>query len=129
MQNLAQPIASEFDSSFAYLTSGSSHTYGGSRRKNKKYTGPSVSARQREGGSLPSNVNAHSLASLANLDLLFDKKVCNIYIYISYSIYILKNILIITVDIYLYIFSSLILFEIITYINNITIFFFKEGFL
>ncbi|XP_054004060.1 putative uncharacterized protein DDB_G0277255 isoform X1 [Hylaeus anthracinus] len=75
LQNLAQPIASEFDSSFAYLTSGSSHTYGGSRRKNKKYTGPSVSARQREGGSLPSNVNAsHSLASLANLDLLFDKK-------------------------------------------------------
>ncbi|XP_017766305.1 PREDICTED: putative uncharacterized protein DDB_G0277255 isoform X2 [Eufriesea mexicana] len=75
LQNLAQPIASEFDSSFAYLTSGSSHTYGGNRRKNKKYTGPSVSARQREGGSLPSNVNAsHSLASLANLDLLFDKK-------------------------------------------------------
>ncbi|XP_076227629.1 twenty-four isoform X3 [Nomia melanderi] len=75
LQNLAQPIASEFDSSFAYLTSGSSHTYGGSRRKNKKYTGSSVSARQREGGSLPSNVNAsHSLASLANLDLLFDKK-------------------------------------------------------
>ncbi|XP_033322880.2 twenty-four isoform X1 [Megalopta genalis] len=74
LQNLAQPIASEFDS-FAYLTSGSSHTYGGSRRKNKKYTGSSVSARQREGGSLPSNVNAsHSLASLANLDLLFDKK-------------------------------------------------------
>lgn len=80
MQNLAQPIASEFDSSFAYLSSGSSHTYGGNRRKNKKYTGPSVSARQREGGSLPSNVNAsHSLASLANLDLLFDKKV---YIYL-----------------------------------------------
>ncbi|KAG7197616.1 hypothetical protein KM043_013399 [Ampulex compressa] len=75
LQNLAQPIASEFDSSFAYLTSGSSHTYGGSRRKNKKYTGPSVSARQREGGSLPSNVNAsHSLASLVNLDLIFDKK-------------------------------------------------------
>lgn len=75
LQNLAQPIASEFDSSFAYLTSGSSHTYGGNRRKNKKYTGPSVSARQREGGSLPSNVNAsHSLASLANLDLIFDKK-------------------------------------------------------
>ncbi|XP_076682310.1 twenty-four isoform X3 [Andrena cerasifolii] len=75
LQNLTQPITSEFDSSFAYLTSGSSHTYGGSRRKNKKYTGPSVSARQREGGSLPSNVNAsHSLASLANLDLLFDKK-------------------------------------------------------
>ncbi|XP_043584967.1 dentin sialophosphoprotein isoform X2 [Bombus pyrosoma] len=75
LQNLAQPIASEFDSSFAYLSSGSSHTYGGNRRKNKKYTGPSVSARQREGGSLPSNVNAsHSLASLANLDLLFDKK-------------------------------------------------------
>lgn len=76
LQNLAQPITSEFDSSFAYLTSGSCHTYGSSRRKNKKYTGPSVSARQREGGSLPSNVNAsHSLASLANLDLLFDKKV------------------------------------------------------
>lgn len=76
LQNLAQPIASEFDSSFAYLTSGSCHTYGSSRRKNKKYTGPSVSARQREGGSLPSNVNAsHSLASLANLDLIFDKKV------------------------------------------------------
>ncbi|XP_014484156.1 PREDICTED: uncharacterized protein LOC106749322 isoform X2 [Dinoponera quadriceps] len=75
LQNLAQPIASEFDSSFAYLTSGSCHTYGSSRRKNKKYTGPSVSARQREGGSLPSNVNAsHSLASLANLDLIFDKK-------------------------------------------------------
>ncbi|XP_061935273.1 probable serine/threonine-protein kinase DDB_G0282963 isoform X4 [Apis cerana] len=75
LQNLAQPVTSEFDSSFAYLTSGSSYTYGGNRRKNKKYTGSSVSARQREGGSLPSNVNAsHSLASLANLDLLFDKK-------------------------------------------------------
>ncbi|XP_024880999.1 uncharacterized protein LOC112460521 isoform X3 [Temnothorax curvispinosus] len=75
LQNLAQPIASEFDSSFAYLTSSSCHTYGSSRRKNKKYTGPSVSARQREGGSLPSNVNAsHNLASLANLDLTFDKK-------------------------------------------------------
>ncbi|XP_017890922.1 dentin sialophosphoprotein-like isoform X2 [Ceratina calcarata] len=75
LQNLAQPVTSEFDSSFAYLASGSSHTYGGNRRKNKKYTGPSVSARQREGGSLPSNVNAsHSLASLVNLDLIFDKK-------------------------------------------------------
>ncbi|KAL6256913.1 hypothetical protein P5V15_011848 [Pogonomyrmex californicus] len=75
LQNLAQPITSEFDSSFAYLTSSSCHTYGSSRRKNKKYTGPSVSARQREGGSLPSNVNAsHNLASLANLDLIFDKK-------------------------------------------------------
>ncbi|XP_011296830.1 uncharacterized protein tyf isoform X2 [Fopius arisanus] len=75
LQNLAQPISFEFDSSFAYLTSGSSHTYGGGRRKGKKHTGPSVSARQREGGSLPSNVNAtHSLAPLANLDLLFDKK-------------------------------------------------------
>ncbi|KAK0159429.1 hypothetical protein PV328_010307 [Microctonus aethiopoides] len=76
LQNLAQPINSEFDSSFAYLTSGSSHTYGGNRRKtNKKHSGPSVSARQREGGSLPSNVNAsHSLASLVNLDLIFDKK-------------------------------------------------------
>ncbi|XP_033216058.1 uncharacterized protein LOC117172348 isoform X3 [Belonocnema kinseyi] len=75
LQNLAQPINSEFDSSFAYLTSGSSHTYGGGRRKGKKHTGPSVSARQREGGSLPSNVNAsHTLASLANLDLVFDKK-------------------------------------------------------
>ncbi|XP_012287984.1 uncharacterized protein LOC105703852 isoform X2 [Orussus abietinus] len=75
LQNLAQPLNSEFDSSFAYLTSGSSHTYGGGRRKGKKHTGPSVSARQREGGSLPSNVDAsHSLASLANLDLLFDKK-------------------------------------------------------
>lgn len=75
LQNLAQPIASEFDSSFAYLTSGSSHTYGGGKKKNKKYTGPSVSAREREGGSLPSNVNAsHSLASLANFDLIFAKK-------------------------------------------------------
>ncbi|XP_018307024.1 actin cytoskeleton-regulatory complex protein PAN1 isoform X1 [Mycetomoellerius zeteki] len=75
LQNLAQPLASEFDSSFAYLASNSCHTYGSNRRKNKKYTGPSVSARQREGGSLPSNVNAsHNLASLANLDLIFDKK-------------------------------------------------------
>ncbi|XP_018396658.1 PREDICTED: probable serine/threonine-protein kinase DDB_G0282963 isoform X2 [Cyphomyrmex costatus] len=75
LQNLAQPLASEFDSSFAYLASSSCHTYGSNRRKNKKYTGPSVSARQREGGSLPSNVNAsHNLASLANLDLIFDKK-------------------------------------------------------
>ncbi|XP_051160853.1 uncharacterized protein LOC127281269 isoform X4 [Leptopilina boulardi] len=75
LQNLAQPINSEFDSSFAYLTSGSSHTYGCSRRKGKKHTGPSVSARQREGGSLPSNVNAsHTIASLANFDLVFDKK-------------------------------------------------------
>ncbi|KMQ93473.1 dentin sialophospho isoform x2 [Lasius niger] len=53
----------------------SCHTYGSSRKKNKKYIGPSVSARQREGGSLPSDVDAsHSLASLANLDLSFDKK-------------------------------------------------------
>ncbi|XP_024872779.1 uncharacterized protein LOC112455216 isoform X1 [Temnothorax curvispinosus] len=75
LQNLAQPIASEFNSSFAYLTFSSCHTYGSSRRKNKKYTRLSVSARQREGGSLPSNVNAsHNLASLANLDLTFDKK-------------------------------------------------------
>lgn len=37
--------------------------------------------------------------------------------------------MIITVDTYLHIFSSLILFEIITYINNITIIFFsKKGF-
>lgn len=76
LQNLAHPIASEFDSSFAYPTSSSCHTYGSSRKKNKKYIGPSVSARQREGGSLPSDVDAsHSLASLANLDLSFDKKV------------------------------------------------------
>ncbi|GAB1861536.1 hypothetical protein CAJAP_02615 [Camponotus japonicus] len=75
LQNLAHPIASEFDSSFAYPTSSSCHTYGSNRKKNKKYIGPSVSARQREGGSLPSNVDAsHSLASLANLDLSFDKK-------------------------------------------------------
>ncbi|KAI4487746.1 hypothetical protein M0802_011851 [Mischocyttarus mexicanus] len=75
LQNLTQPIASEFDSNFAYLTSGSSHTYGSGKKKNKKYTGPSVSAREKEGGSLPSNVNAsHSLASLANLDLIFDNK-------------------------------------------------------
>lgn len=89
MQNLAQPLASEFDSSFAYLTSSSCHTYGGSsRRKNKKYTGPSVSARQREGGSLPSNVNAsHSLASLANLDLIFDKKVFIIKFNTYFSIF------------------------------------------
>lgn len=76
LQNLAHPIASEFDSSFAYPTSSLCHTYGSSRKKNKKYIGPSVSARQREGGSLPSDVDAsHSLASLANLDLSFDKKV------------------------------------------------------
>ncbi|KAF7991719.1 hypothetical protein HCN44_010520 [Aphidius gifuensis] len=76
LQNLTQPINSEFDSSFSYLASGSSHTYGGGRRKNnKKHTGPSVSARQREGGSLPSNVNTtHSLVSLTNFDLIFDKK-------------------------------------------------------
>ncbi|XP_066585679.1 serine-rich adhesin for platelets-like isoform X2 [Prorops nasuta] len=75
LQNLTQPISSEFDSSFGYLTSGCSQTYGGSRRKNKKHTGPSVSARQREGGSLPSNVNAsHNLASSANTDLIFEKK-------------------------------------------------------
>ncbi|XP_050459422.1 uncharacterized protein DDB_G0283697 isoform X5 [Cataglyphis hispanica] len=75
LQNLAHPIASEFDSNFAYPTSSSCHTYGSSRKKNKKYIGPSVSARQREGGSLPSDVDAsHSLASLANLDLSFDKK-------------------------------------------------------
>ncbi|XP_044598662.1 GATA zinc finger domain-containing protein 7-like isoform X2 [Cotesia glomerata] len=75
LQNLAQPLNCEFDSSFTYLTSGSSHTYSGSRRKSKKHSGSNVSARQREGGSLPSNVNAsHSLASLVNLDLIFDKK-------------------------------------------------------
>ncbi|XP_057323619.1 uncharacterized protein LOC130666529 isoform X1 [Microplitis mediator] len=75
LQNLAQPLNSEFDSSFTYLTSGSSHTYSGGRRKSKKHSGSNVSARQREGGSLPSNVNAsHSLASLVSLDLIFDKK-------------------------------------------------------
>ncbi|XP_034942414.1 uncharacterized protein [Chelonus insularis] len=75
LQNLAQSLSSEFDSNFSYLPSGSSHTYGGGRRKNKKHTGPSVSARQREGGSLPSNVNAsHNLTSFINLDLIFDKK-------------------------------------------------------
>lgn len=75
LQNLAQSINSEFDG-YAYLNSGGSQTYGGGRRKGKKHTGPSVSARQREGGSLPSNVNAtHTLASLANFDLVFDKKV------------------------------------------------------
>ena len=65
LQELAR---SEFDHSF---------NCGKDRSKNKKQNpGPSVSARQREGGSLPSNVNAsHNLASLANLDLIFDKKV------------------------------------------------------
>ncbi|KYN35693.1 hypothetical protein ALC56_09991 [Trachymyrmex septentrionalis] len=64
LQELAR---SEFDHSF---------NCGKDRSKNKKQNpGPSVSARQREGGSLPSNVNAsHNLASLANLDLIFDKK-------------------------------------------------------
>lgn len=75
LQNLTQPINSEFDSSF----SGSSQTCGGKRKNNKKPTGPSVSARQKEGGSLPSNVNTtHSLVSLTNFDLRFDKKVLNI---------------------------------------------------
>ncbi|XP_011498438.1 PREDICTED: uncharacterized protein DDB_G0284459 [Ceratosolen solmsi marchali] len=79
LQNLAREPGpnSEFDSGFAYLVSGSSQTYaGGPRRsKQKRHPGPSVSARQREGGSLPSNVNAtHTLASLANFDLVFEKK-------------------------------------------------------
>jgi len=62
---------SEFDS----IGYSNSFNYGKDKIKNKKQNpGPSVSARQREGGSLPSNVNAsHNLAS--NLDLIFDKKV------------------------------------------------------
>jgi hypothetical protein len=75
LQNLAREpgSSSEFDS---YLASGSAHglTAAG-RRRAKKHTGLSVSARQREGGSLPSNVNAtHTLAPLANFDLVFDNK-------------------------------------------------------
>lgn len=80
LQNLAQSINSEFDTSFACLTSGSNQVYGGSGRRkvSKKYANipTSVSARQREGGSLPSNVNAsHTLASVANFDLVLDKRV------------------------------------------------------
>ena len=78
LQNLAREpgCSSDFDAGFAYLGAGSSHTYVAGRRRQKKHSGPSVSARQREGGSLPSNVNAtHTLASLANFDLVYEKKV------------------------------------------------------
>ena len=73
LQNLVQPVNSEFES-FAYLSIGSNQNCG--RRKGRKSSAnqSSVSARQREGGSLPSNVNA-THTSLANFDLIFDRKV------------------------------------------------------
>ena len=95
LQNLAREPGpnSEFDSGFAYLTSGlgahglreaGSAGYGGGpgasgRRsgggaKSKRHAGSSnVSARQREGGSLPSNVNATNTPLSA--DLIFEEKV------------------------------------------------------
>lgn len=82
LQNLARD---DFEGCFAYLTNSGYNSYvpgvGGSgsskrRLQQQKRHGGSVSARQREGGSLPSNVNAsHTLASLANFDLLYEKKV------------------------------------------------------
>ncbi|XP_023716585.1 serine-rich adhesin for platelets isoform X6 [Cryptotermes secundus] len=63
LQNLVYDINSEFDTSgFGYFSQSSGHSGGVGRRKSKRGNSGrdycvSVSARQREGGSLPSNVN------------------------------------------------------------------------
>ncbi|PSN52658.1 hypothetical protein C0J52_08805 [Blattella germanica] len=63
LQNLVHAFNSEFDTSgFGYFGQSSGHSGGVGRRKSKRGNGGrdygvSVSARQREGGSLPSNVN------------------------------------------------------------------------
>ncbi|XP_063219857.1 uncharacterized protein LOC134529565 isoform X2 [Bacillus rossius redtenbacheri] len=78
LQNLVQAFSSEFDgaTNLGYFTSG--HACGGGRRRSKKNScnrdGVSVSARQREGGSLPSNVNVggvhgSGLLTLTGLEL------------------------------------------------------------
>ncbi|XP_067014923.2 uncharacterized protein tyf isoform X3 [Anabrus simplex] len=82
LQNLVHASNSEFDTSFSgYFTTGSSH---GGRRKSKRSggggagciggvgggrdCGVNVSARQREGGSLPSNVNVGGMLTLSGLE-------------------------------------------------------------
>ncbi|XP_021933600.1 uncharacterized protein LOC110836578 isoform X4 [Zootermopsis nevadensis] len=63
LQNLVHAFNSEFDTSgFGYFSQSSGHSGGVGRRKSKRINSGrdysvSVSARQREGGSLPSNVN------------------------------------------------------------------------
>jgi len=63
LQNLVHAFNSEFDTSgFGYFSQSSGHSSGVGRRKSKRGNSGrdycvSVSARQREGGSLPSNVN------------------------------------------------------------------------
>lgn len=63
LQNLVHAFNSEFDTSgFGYFSQSSGHSGGVGRRKSKRGNSGrdycvSVSARQREGGSLPSNVN------------------------------------------------------------------------
>ncbi|XP_014224663.1 dentin sialophosphoprotein-like isoform X1 [Trichogramma pretiosum] len=72
LQNLAREV--DADSLGAYLNA-PGQLAGGAKRKQKRHSGPSVSARQREGGSLPSNVDAsHTLTNLVNFDSLFEKK-------------------------------------------------------
>ncbi|XP_014219841.1 uncharacterized protein DDB_G0284459 isoform X2 [Copidosoma floridanum] len=75
--------SSSTSSSYYNSGGGGSGAYGnyagaGKRRQTRKgHPGPSVSARQREGGSLPSNVDAsHTLVgpSLANFQLAFEQK-------------------------------------------------------
>lgn len=96
LQNLVHAFNSEFDTSgFGYFSQSSGHSGGVGRRKSKRGNSGrdycvSVSARQREGGSLPSNVNvggagggmltlsglefppAAPLSSAATAALLFD---------------------------------------------------------
>ena len=66
LQNLAREL--EVEGLGAYLAATGSSS---ARRRQKRQSGPSVSARQREGGSLPSNVNANP----AKFDEIFAKKV------------------------------------------------------
>nr|CAD7427321.1 unnamed protein product [Timema monikensis] len=76
LQNIPQEVNAEFDheSSFSYCLRGASGS--GTRRKKRnsgsfRDSGVSVSARQREGGSLPSNVDGGSggMLTLSHLDL------------------------------------------------------------
>nr|CAD7570386.1 unnamed protein product [Timema californicum] len=76
LQNIPQEVNAEFDheSSFGYCLRGASGS--GTRRKKRnsgsfRDSGVSVSARQREGGSLPSNVDGGSggMLTLSHLDL------------------------------------------------------------
>lgn len=78
LQNLAQHVNSEFEN-LTYSSASFGQNCG--RRKGRKSQNQSnVSARQREGGSLPSNVNAsHTLASLASLNSIFSDQVSSLF--------------------------------------------------